>query len=313
MADGQRSEDPLDLNDLLSPEVGNESSLLPNKFIPPQLFNRQLQSVFPPARNDFISDCVAEDNNRPTAAMTSSQNAEDMLDPNKIEIESGIVLKSGGSEIYAKSSEEVDEESSGIYVQNAADFLDPFDIEPVCFADEADNKKTDISFLVSQPDTVLEFHPHECEECLRRFESPEQLTFHRLNSMHTGHRPFRCEKCLKTFPKIDSLRSHVLKYHIKDERSLRLFQCELCDYSFWNASQLKRHELELNHQGNTDSHSNDFDDDQHKCKICHKSFLNPLVLRVHMDSAHHDCVFAFKCNVCLHVFSKFSSLTAELN
>ncbi len=149
-----------DLKDLSHENCDKSNNLPPNKFLPKFYLLPSVQNGILPTgtRNDSGGD---QKNMSATVKTSSQQSGEIMLSQhNEIKSEN-CSKRNDGPETLPTLSPEV----TAISAQNAADFLDPLDIEPVFSVEKEDDKKTDFSSLISLQDSPSEFRLHECEQC----------------------------------------------------------------------------------------------------------------------------------------------------
>lgn len=160
----------------------------------------------------------------------------------------------------------------------------------------------------------------QCETCLDRFSTKEQLDNHiklhndnqfpcdscelsfdnmLASAMHSKNhydRSYRCPVCNFTTHNKCSIKYHV-KVHTRDFK----FICNVCDKGFLYKTVYEAH-MEA-HLGVK----------KYECDICHKKFLYASYLKTHKTLNHRkDTDEVFKCEVCDKVFSFKKSLVYHL-
>ncbi|XP_058456027.1 zinc finger protein 728-like isoform X2 [Malaya genurostris] len=159
--------------------------------------------------------------------------------------------------------------------------------------------------------------PFECQFCFKRYKEKSTLTFHQkfsysykkqLVTKRRGCRAVKkrsaiesttnnrkCCGCFAEFICLDSLKQHSRMHHElyrsqKDDANP--FQCEICFKQFPTLIRLEQHRLVPYIR-------------EHKCDICEKSFLTPLLYQKHMENHHSNSIES--------KVSKKASVTVEKN
>ena len=90
-------------------------------------------------------------------------------------------------------------------------------------------------------------------------------------TIHASLEDYKCELCDKSFSQVDNLKRHIHKVH-ED------YKCDLCSNSFSSRQTLKRH-INRVHEGSKD----------YKCDSCGKSFSKIYKLKTHHHTVHSLC------------------------
>lgn len=152
-------------------------------------------------------------------------------------------------------------------------------VKPVVFQCGVCNKRFDEAwYLSTHVNAHMGIKDHECVECLERFSSRAQLTYH-TRSVHTGERPFRCEVCDKGYITKSDLNRHA-HIHAGD----RSFKCDDCGKSFTAKSTLAVHKNI--HTG----------EKQFQCEVCGGTFTSKSALKYHRSI--HAGEWLFSCEDC---------------
>ena len=88
-----------------------------------------------------------------------------------------------------------------------------------------------------------------------------------ITLLHSGM-ALKCEFCQMPFFKEQALKDHVQSVHMNKK-----FDCTMCDKSFSQKAQLKKHEA---------VHG----EPKHICDVCGKKFHQPEILRQHVNMTH---------------------------
>ena len=86
-------------------------------------------------------------------------------------------------------------------------------------------------------------------------------------------KPFKCDLCEVTFSNSSNLKRHVVSVHDKKKS----FECDICEVSFSHKSLLKKHVASV-HEKNK----------QFKCEICEKPFSKKGLVKRHISSVHEE-------------------------
>lgn len=134
---------------------------------------------------------------------------------------------------------------------------------------------------------------YKCSQCDARFRKSEKLTLHLLTENHNKI----CIHCNKTFASDKRLRLH-LQIH----RTLKPFQCNICNSSFHMKKYLSTHMLK---HGNR----------QFKCSVCKYTFKRQDLLQRHMKL--HQAKKMLKCPFkdaldCKKEFSRTDKLKSHI-
>lgn len=129
----------------------------------------------------------------------------------------------------------------------------------------------DVSQQSKQKDNQTKLKVFKCSQCDARFRKSEKLSLHMQTESHNK----KCIHCNKTFASDKRLRLH-LQIH----RTLKPFQCKICDSTFHMKKYLATHMLK---HGNR----------QFKCSVCKYTFKRPDLLHRHMKL--HQARKMLKC------------------
>ncbi|XP_017349771.1 zinc finger protein 354C isoform X3 [Ictalurus punctatus] len=201
-----------------------------------------------------------------------------------------------------------------------------------------------LSFLSSHIKTHSLCRPFKCTQCAKNFRKKADLIKH--VRVHTGEKPYKCNICGKSFSQSSYLKIHrechtsenlhqcphcdkcfptafKLAVHIRYHSMARSYMCNLCGKSFIYASLLRRHKGY--HVGERKylcticgkSFVYMFDLKKHQrnhekprvripCRLCHKTFAGPEMLRCHLRI--HTGERPFGCKVCGKTFSQIGNM-----
>lgn len=121
----------------------------------------------------------------------------------------------------------------------------------------------------------------ECELCHAAFENYTLLRKHFVQE-HPGEKFFvLC--CQRKF----THRFHIVE-HIRLHMDPNAFKCEICGRCSTNSRNLTKHIREL--------HTEEGKQRPFECTVCHKSFINKTVLRIHMET--HETNLTHMCKEC---------------
>ncbi|XP_065074527.1 zinc finger protein 436-like [Ochlerotatus camptorhynchus] len=142
---------------------------------------------------------------------------------------------------------------------------------------------------------VKTVHPHNSNEktfscvlCNATFNSKTKYSNHYLTH---GERNFQCRHCTKRFHTIPRLRKHLRSHRIEEHS-----RCEICDKSFSQDCNMKRH-IEVMHMR----------DGRLFCLHCSQTFELADELRTHRETEHTNDR-PYKCSFCEKAFSHLQSL-----
>ncbi|KAB5542131.1 hypothetical protein PHYPO_G00087900 [Pangasianodon hypophthalmus] len=201
-----------------------------------------------------------------------------------------------------------------------------------------------LSFLSSHIKTHSLSRPFKCTQCAKTFRKKADLIKH--VRVHTGEKPYKCNICGKSFSQGSYLKIHrechtsedlhqcphcekffptafKLAVHIRYHSMARSYTCNVCGKSFIYASLLRRHKGY--HMGERKylcticgkSFVYMFDLKKHQrnhekprvripCRLCHKTFAGPEMLRCHLRI--HTGERPFGCKVCGKTFSQIGNM-----
>ncbi|XP_060758884.1 zinc finger protein 480 isoform X1 [Neoarius graeffei] len=201
-----------------------------------------------------------------------------------------------------------------------------------------------LSFLSSHVKTHSLSRPFKCTQCAKTFRKKADLIKH--VRVHTGEKPYKCNICGKSFSQGSYLKIHrechtsedlhqcphcekffptafKLAVHIRYHSMARSYMCNVCGKSFIYASLLRRHKGY--HMGERKylcticgkSFVYMFDLKKHQrnhekprvripCRLCHKTFAGPEMLRCHLRI--HTGERPFGCKVCGKTFSQIGNM-----
>ena len=131
--------------------------------------------------------------------------------------------------------------------------------------------------------------PHACDKC-----DYKAATVSMLNRHKKKHKNFQCQGCPKSFDLYEELEKHE-RVHI----TIPAYSCDLCNKSYADPNDLKRHNESIKHLNNLEkNHQTSFE-----CQICYETFNDKNGLIIH--AGVHTGAKTFKCNVC-----KYKCMTA---
>ena len=160
----------------------------------------------------------------------------------------------------------------------------------------------------------------KCDKCDIEFNKAEELNDH-MKTCQKCDKEFKCKECDTIFV------SHLaLELHYVEEHKKVRFVCDICGYSIYQASILRRHKKEI-HDGEKShichicgqSHGrkayladhlakyHGIGESRYKCDTCGKIYLTSAQLKNHMEGTHlRDKKYC--CDQCIHVSYNISAL-----
>jgi len=132
---------------------------------------------------------------------------------------------------------------------------------------------------------------HQCPHC--PYKSAKEWSF-RIHLRNNHVKPEKCNHCDRLFKNKFRLDNHMRENHGSTE-----YHCPDCDFVSCIQSKLDKH-VKNNHTR------------PEKCTQCDKSFGTPKVLKEHFRIAHSDNSHIYKCNLCLHSYSRKEHLRGHL-
>jgi len=146
-----------------------------------------------------------------------------------------------------------------------------------------------------------QLNKYQCPICQKRLSSSRDLKKH--VAIHTNEKFFKCNKCSYGCVKKEYLHLHELAHHTTKKKK-RPHQCDKCDASFLQKSELTIHIR--NHTGER----------PYKCQQCGRGFIRAVALTnhkvVHSDKRSYECATCsatYKRKECLmrHIEAKHES------
>ena len=182
------------------------------------------------------------------------------------------------------------------YEEQDSSYLDY--MTPICeikseIKDDNENSDDDIDNENAWHKSLKEF---ECDKCGQNFAWKKSLKTHKCGTdsstlvEKTGN--YTCFECSEEFTNILQLKKHIQVIHEKNNRE----RCDLCGKTYNSIHSLRKHHEKVHIENNattTEKSGNN------KCFICPKKFLNPWILKKHVESAHD--------NTCSECSKKFDS------
>ena len=137
--------------------------------------------------------------------------------------------------------------------------------------------------------------PFECQVCYKKFSSKRSLSEH--TKLYHDSKGYECDICLKVFQSMYYLKKHYRTHTSKKSIS--------CDEVFTHKYVFNRHKV-IHNKVLVQNNEKSF-----KCSICPegKFYTTKSALNQHMKT--HDPSNAFKCDVCLKVFSSKTNLKSH--
>ncbi|KAG8512612.1 LOW QUALITY PROTEIN: PR domain zinc finger protein 5, partial [Galemys pyrenaicus] len=166
----------------------------------------------------------------------------------------------------------------------------------------------------------------DCQECLKKFISANQLKRHMIT--HSEKRPYNCEICNKSFKRLDQVGAHKV-IHSEDKP----YKCKLCGKGFAHRNVYKNHkkvnarsywsvcsgcfadmiasclslEKALHSWAMPSTHS---EERPFQCEECKALFRTPFSLQRHM--LIHNSERTFKCHHCDATFKRKDTLNVHV-
>ncbi|XP_075729937.1 zinc finger Y-chromosomal protein-like isoform X1 [Rhipicephalus microplus] len=106
----------------------------------------------------------------------------------------------------------------------------------------------------------------------------------RHHMMYTGERLFKYDYCSRAFNQLAAILHHGPPVHPGPERKMRVFKCQVCDYSAIRKRDVHRHEMV--HTGER----------PHKCDYCSRAFSQRCNLVSHIHT--HTGERPYQCHLC---------------
>lgn len=212
------------------------------------------------------------------------------------------------------------------------------------YCDKSFRERRSLEWHSRMHPTELRF---ECEICMQRFATADQMKQHKSNCTvqrfecylcgytslhshwnrfmdhfrrHTGDTPFKCECCAKGFTS-----KRMLKFHMKYHPTKMLEKCSFCRRTFASSQEAKQHESQcaikrqmecylckttFTFKSSLVRHMPQHTGLNHlKCQYCNRTFARKDYLKIHTQS--HIQELQFQCKQCQLRFPQKSDLDAH--
>ena len=112
-----------------------------------------------------------------------------------------------------------------------------------------------------------------------------------------GEKRYYCDQCTAVLKSRQALKMHMRRVH--DKVKIRLFNCDLCDSTFWEVGNLRRHIKKTS------------DDRKYPCGICEKQFCFEIAANKHKTNEHAESTEP--CDECDKIFYSKQNLNRHKN
>uniref|UniRef100_A0A1B6HBW8 C2H2-type domain-containing protein n=1 Tax=Homalodisca liturata TaxID=320908 RepID=A0A1B6HBW8_9HEMI len=276
----------------------------------------QLKPCLTPVNIAKVSESIiSNDNSRPT----SNNQVYVKLKENKHDHENkSLQLKTGNPACESLTRSKVDKNKSAVCEADESNNTTRGSFCRVCYVEcgslELLEEHMERNELMICRVCTAEFNSHKelethffthkkynCKVCQERFSDKKSLLDHRKTSASCNYQE-ECKACGKNFFSKKYLDKHNLIFHNK---SSGLFNCIVCGNGFILLEQLNFH-LQNCHNAY----------EKVECRICHKWYLGPIKLKMHVKAAHLYCKKDTKsdtvCTICEKRFSTVQNLKRHM-